>query len=326
MDALPTVTPPRGLKVRLRRVWKHRWLFLLLLPGILYYVVFRFGPMTFLRIIFQNYSPQLELLGQASPWMDPWYRNFEVFFQSSDFTMLLGNTLRLAVLNIVICFPIPIILALMLNELRQRRYKSLVQSVLYLPHFISWAVLASIVMMLLGPAPTGLVNSLIKAAGGEMIPFLESEQWFTPMYIIELVWKESGWGTIIYLAALSGVDVQLYEAAKMDGAGRWKQLWHVTLPAIRPTIAIMLILRIGSFLDTGFEQIYLMMNSLNRNVAQVFDTYIYEVGLCGLYKPATDVSTYSYAATVGVCKSIVNALLVLGANAATKRLGEEGLF
>lgn len=316
----------KGLRVRARRLWKFRWVYFLLIPGILYYLIFRFGPITYLRIIFQNYSPQLELLGMSSPWMDPWYRNFQVFFQSKDFGMLLGNTLKLAVLNIGICFPLPIILSLMLNEIRYGRYKATVQSVLYLPHFVSWAVLASIMILLVGPAPNGLVNSLIKASGGNMIPFLESEQWFAPMYIIELIWKESGWGTIIYLAALAGVDEQLYEAAIIDGAGRWKQLLHITLPSIRSTIVIMIILRMGSFLDTGFEQIYLMMNSLNRNVAQVFDTYVYEVGLCGMYKPARDVSTYSYAAAVGVCKSIVSTLLVLLANAASKRLGEEGLF
>ena len=316
----------KGLRVRARRLWKFRWVYFLLIQGILYYLIFRFGPITYLRIIFQNYSPQLELLGMSSPWMDPWYRNFQVFFQSKDFGMLLGNTLKLAVLNIGICFPLPIILSLMLNEIRYGRYKATVQSVLYLPHFVSWAVLASIMILLVGPAPNGLVNSLIKASGGNMIPFLESEQWFAPMYIIELIWKESGWGTIIYLAALAGVDEQLYEAAIIDGAGRWKQLLHITLPSIRSTIVIMIILRMGSFLDTGFEQIYLMMNSLNRNVAQVFDTYVYEVGLCGMYKPARDVSTYSYAAAVGVCKSIVSTLLVLLANAASKRLGEEGLF
>lgn len=314
------------MRTRARRVWKYRWLYALLIPGVLYYLLFRFGPMTYLRIIFQKYSPQLELLGMSSPWMDPWYRNFEVFFRGKDFPMLLGNTLKLALLNIGICFPIPIILSLMLNEIRQASFKRTVQSVLYLPHFVSWAVLASIMMLLIGPAPNGLVNSILKAMGKECILFLESEQWFAPIYILELVWKEAGWGTIIYLAALSGVDEQLYEAAVIDGAGRWKQLLHITLPSIRATIVTMLILRLGSFLDTGFEQIYLMMNSLNRNVAQVFDTYVYEVGLCGMYKPATDVSTYSYAAAVGICKSLVSTVLVLITNAAAKRLGEEGLF
>ena len=315
-----------SLKKSFSKLWKYRWIYLLLLPGIIYYLIFRLGPLTYLRIVFQKYSPQVELLGMPSPWMDPWYRNFQVFFTSSDFPRLLGNTLMLAVLSVGIGFPIPIILSLMLNEIRMERYKRTVQSILYLPHFISWAVLASIMILLVGPAPNGIVNAMLKAAGKEMIPFLESEQWFRTMYIVEGIWKESGWGTIIYLAALSGCDPQLYEAAVIDGAGRWKQLIHITLPAIRSTIVITLILRMGSFLDTGFEQIYLMMNSLNRNVAQVFDTYVYEVGLCGLFKPARDVSTYSYAATIGICKSIVSTILIVVTNAVSNAIGEEGLF
>lgn len=181
-------------------------------------------------------------------------------------------------------------------------------------------------MMICGPAPTGAINTMLKAGGYTPIRFLESEAWFRPMYIIELLWKESGWGTIIYLAALSGCDPQLYEAAVIDGAGRWKQMVHVTFPAIRSTIAIMLILRMGGFLDSGFDQIYLLMNSLNRGVAQVFDTYVYEVGLCGLYKPARDISTYSYAAAIGFARSIVSTILILGTNAITKKIGEEGLI
>ncbi len=320
-----TSFPRAGWKRRFHRLWKFRWIYFLLLPGLLYYLFFRLGPLTYLRIVFQKYSPQLELLGQGSPWMNPWYRNFEVFFSSPDFIRLLTNTLALALLNIAICFPFPILLSLMLNEIRHSAFKRGVQSVLYLPHFVSWAVLASIMMLLLGPANNGIVNSLLKANGNAMIPFLESSRWFRPMYIVELLWKESGWGTIIYLAALSGVDEQLYEAAVIDGAGRWKQLLHITLPAIRSTIVIMLILSLGSFLDTGFEQIYLMMNALNRDVAQVFDTYVYEVGLCGAFKPARDVSTYSYAAAVGICKSIVSTVLVVAANAFSNAVGEEGL-
>ena len=310
----------------LKRVWKYRWLYFLLIPGILYYIFFQAAPFTFFRILFQKYSPQMEMLGMKSPWLDPWYRNFEVFFTGKDFTQLLTNTVWLAFLNIFIGFPFPIILSLMLNEIRSSRFKRPVQSVLYLPHFISWAVLASIVMMICGPAPTGAINTMLKAAGKATIPMLESPQWFRPMYVIEGIWKESGWGTIIYLAALSNCDPQLYEAAVIDGAGRWKQMIHVTLPAIRSTIVIMLILRMGSFLDSGFDQIYLMMNSLNREVAQVFDTYVYEVGLCGLYKPARDISTYSYAAAIGFARSIVATGLILITNAITKAMGEEGLI
>ena len=319
---VPALTLKKGMK----RVWKYRWLYFLLIPAVLYYIFFQFAPWGFFRILFQKYSPQLEMLGKQSPWLDPWYRNFEVFFTGKDFSMLLTNTFALAVLNVFIGFPFPIILSLMLNEIRNNKFKRPVQSVLYLPHFISWAVLASIVMMICGPAPSGAINTMLAAAGKEAIHFLDSPEWFRPMYIIENIWKESGWGTIIYLAALSNCDPQLYEAAVIDGAGRWKQMIHVTLPAIRSTIVIMLILRMGSFLDSGFDQIYLLMNSLNREVAQVFDTYVYEVGLCGLYKPAKDISTYSYAAAIGFARSIVSTTLILATNALTKLIGEEGLL
>jgi len=318
--------PAPVLKKGLKRVWKYRWLYFLLIPAVLYYIFFQFAPWGFFRILFQKYSPQMEMLGKQSPWLDPWYRNFEVFFTGKDFSMLLTNTFALAVLNVFIGFPFPIILSLMLNEIRNNKFKRPVQSVLYLPHFISWAVLASIVMMICGPAPSGAINTMLAASGKEAIHFLDSPEWFRPMYIIENIWKESGWGTIIYLAALSNCDPQLYEAAVIDGAGRWKQMIHVTLPAIRSTIVIMLILRMGSFLDSGFDQIYLLMNSLNREVAQVFDTYVYEVGLCGLYKPAKDISTYSYAAAIGFARSIVSTTLILATNAITKLIGEEGLL
>ncbi len=240
------------------------------------------------------------------------------------FTRLLGNTLTLAVLNIVFYFPFPIMLALLLNEVRHAKYKRVVQSVLYLPHFVSWTVLASIMLMLIGPS--GLVNNLLVASGRNAVGFLTTEAWFRPMYIIELMWKESGWGTIIYLAALSGVDEQLYEAAVIDGAGRFKQLLHITLPAIKSTIITLLILRMGSFLDNGFDQIYLMLNSLNREVAEVFDTYIYDIGLKAKYKPAPGISGYSYSAAVGMFRSVFGMVLVLVTNRIAKAAGEEGIY
>lgn len=319
--------PKKPLPARLlANLKRYKWLYLMLLPAILYYVLFKFYPTLSLRIVFQKYSPQKELLGTPSDWMNPWYQNFKVFFTHRDFGMLLRNTLILAFLNIVFYFPFPILLALLLNEIRASGYKRTVQSVLYLPHFISWPVLGSIMLMLLGPAPSGLVNSLLVNAGVSTVPFLESEAWFRPMYVIELIWKEAGWGTIIYLAALSGVDEQLYEAAVIDGAGRFQQLLHITLPCIKSTIIVMLILRMGSFLDSGFDQIYLMLNSLNREVATVFDTYVYDIGIKALYKPAPGISTYSYSATVGVFRSIVSLILVMGSNFLAHRAGEEGVY
>ncbi|MDD3881187.1 MAG: ABC transporter permease subunit [Eubacteriales bacterium] len=309
---------------KLHHLLRFKWLYLMLLPAIIYYIMFKFVPLLNLRIIFQKYNPAAENIGIMSPWVDPWYKNFMVFFQHRDFLRLLRNTLVLAFLNICIYFPFPILLALLLNEIRAAGFKRITQSVLYLPHFISWTVLASIMLMLLGPS--GLVNNLLTAAGRETIPFMASEQWFRPMYIIEMMWKEAGWGTIIYLAALSGVDEQLYEAAVIDGAGRFKQLLHITLPAIKTTIITLLILRMGSFLDSGFDQIYLMLNSLNREVAEVFDTYIYDIGLKATYKPAPGISNYSYSAAVGVFRSLVGMVMVLITDRIAKAAGEEGVY
>ena len=309
---------------KLHHLLRFKWLYLMLLPAVIYYVMFKFIPLLNLRIIFQKYNPAAENIGIMSPWVDPWYKNFMVFFQHRDFLRLLRNTLVLAFLNICIYFPFPILLALLLNEIRSAGFKRITQSVLYLPHFISWTVLASIMLMLLGPS--GLVNNMLTAAGKQTIPFMASEEWFRPMYIIEIMWKEAGWGTIIYLAALSGVDEQLYEAAVIDGAGRFKQLLHITLPAIKTTIITLLILRMGSFLDSGFDQIYLMLNSLNREVAEVFDTYIYDIGLKATYKPAPGISNYSYSAAVGVFRSLVGMIMVIITDRIAKAAGEEGVY
>ena len=310
---------------KLRHILRYRWVYAMLLGAGVYYFIFKLLPVLNLKIVFQNYSPTLARNGRVE-WLDPILLNFKQFFTYRDFPMLLKNTLSLAVLNILFYFPVPIMLALLLNEIKNMPFKRITQSVLYLPHFVSWTVLGSIMLMLLGPSPTGLINSLIKNAGGTEIPFMMSEEWFRPMYIIELIWKESGWGTIIYLAALSGVDEQLYEASVIDGAGRFKQLLHITLPCILPTIVTLLILRMGSFLDSGFDQIYLMLNSYNRDVATVFDTYVYDVGLTGTITAPAGTTNYSYSATVGVFRSVVSLILVVTSNALAKLAGEEGVY
>lgn len=323
---LQTAGPRIGAGTKLfRRLMRYKWLYIMLIPTLIYYVLFKFLPILYIRIAFLKYSPALEMLGKSSPVADPWYKNFLVFFQHKDFWMLLRNTVTLAVWNIVLYFPVPLILALLLNEIRCFPYKRTLQSLVYLPHFLSWAVIASLMLMLLGPAPRGLVNSLLHQHDMKQIPFLYGHEWFRPIYIIELIWKESGWGTIIYLAALSGVDEQLYEAAVIDGAGRFRQLWNITLPSIKSTIVILLILRMGSFLDTGFDQIYLMVNSLNREVGMVFDTYIYDVGILGNKVPP-GVSSFSYSTAVGLFRSVVSLILVLGTNRLAKALGEEGMY
>lgn len=292
---------------------RNKWLYAMLLPGLLYFLVFKYLPMWGMLIAFQKYQPFLGIMG--SEWIG--LAHFERFFGDSDFWMLFRNTLMLALYNIVFFFPLPIILALLLNELRLEAFKRTVQTIIYVPHFISWVVVIGICYTLF-TTQDGIVPHLMASAGMKPVDVLQSSDWFRTAITSQVIWKESGWGTIIFLAAISGVDPQQYEAATIDGAGRLRRMWHVTLPAIRSTIIILLILRLGSFLDTGFEQIFLMLNSLNREVGEVFDTYVYTV--------AIQQGDYSYSTAVGLFKSLVGAILVIAANYGARKAGEDGIF
>jgi putative aldouronate transport system permease protein len=293
--------------------WRHRTLYLMALPGIAYFLVFKYAPMGGLVIAFQDYMPFLGIGG--SPWVG--FDHFVRLFTEDTFGMLLRNTLVISLLLLVFAFPVPIVLALLLNELRGTYFKRSVQSVIYLPHFLSWVIVASIFYVLLS-TDGGSINNLIVDAGGEPVPFLTDPYWLRPLYIGQEIWKGAGWGTIVYLAAMTAVDVQLYEAAQLDGAGRLRQSWHITLPAIRPTIIVMFILAIGDFLELGFEHMFLVMNSLNREVGEIFDTYVYTAGIQN--------GQLSYAAAVGLFKGLVGLLLVVMANRLAKRFGEEGVY
>lgn len=297
----------------IKSIRKRPVLYIMLIPGFLYFLIFKYVPMWGLLIAFKDYSPFLGFF--ESKWIG--FVNFQRFFTQGDFQVLLINTLWLAVLNIIFYFPIPIILALLLNEIRRETFKKTIQTLIYIPHFLSWVVIISLCYVFLN-ADSGVVNLIIKNTGHNPISFLTSVKLFRPMVTAEIIWKESGWGTIIFLASLSGVDIALYEAATIDGANRWQQLWNVTIPAIRSTIVILLILRMGSFLDTGFEQLILMINSLNRNVGEVFDTYVYSNGI--------QQAKFSYTTAVGMFKSVVGFILIFGANRIANKLGEEGIF
>jgi putative aldouronate transport system permease protein len=298
---------------RIRQLVRDRWLYLIMLPGALYFLVFKYWPMYGIIIAFKDYQPFLGVNG--SKWVGLKY--FERFFSEPTFWMLFKNTTIFGFYNLVFFFPLPIIIALMLNEIRREVFRRFVQTLIYVPHFVSWVVAVGIAYVLL-TTEGGLINELMVSFGGEKINFLLSKDWFRTLIISEVIWKETGWGTIIFLAALAGVDPQIYEAARIDGANRWRQMWHVTLPFIRSVIVIVLILRLGNFLDTGFEQIYLMLNPLNRDVGEVFDTYVYTVGLTQ--------GNFSYSTAVGLFKSVVGLILVAGANYLSKRFGEEGVY
>jgi len=292
---------------------RYRWLFLLLLPGILYFALFRFMPMWGAQIAWKNYIPFLGI--QGSEWVG--WEHFTDFFTNPDFPRLLTNTLILAALNLFIAFPLTIVLALLLNELRLQILKRTVQTLVYIPHFLSWTVVVSLTGLLFAIG-TGPLWTMINGVLGTDTNFLADPDWFRPLIMLQTIWKNTGWGTIIFLAALAGVDQEQYEAAIIDGAGRWQRVWHITLPSIRSTIVVMLILQTGNILDTGFEQIYLMSNALNRSVADVFDTYVYFTGI--------QQGAYSYSTAVGLAKAIVGLILIFGTNALAKRLKQPGIF
>jgi putative aldouronate transport system permease protein len=296
-----------------RRLKRHRWFYMMLFPGLLYFLIYKYVPMWGLLIAFQDYQT---FLGFAhSPWVG--LKHFQTFFGEEAFWMLLRNTFILAVYNIVFFFPLPIVISLMLNEVRKEFFKRFVQTLVYIPHFVSWVVVVGISFLFFSPQG-GIVNNILSSIGSEPVNLLLSKEWFRTMITSQVIWKETGWGTIIFLAALAGVDPGLYEAARIDGANRWQQLWHITLPAIRSTIVIMLILRLGIFMDSGFEQIFLMVNSLNREVGEVFDTYVYNAGIAQ--------GKFSYSAAVGMFKSVISLVLVVGANKLAKKFGEEGIY
>ncbi len=296
-----------------QRMWKERWLYLLMLPGLAFFVIYKYVPMWGVLMAFQKYQPHLGLMG--SEWVG--LRHFERFFSEPQFWTLLRNTLYIAVLDTGVFFPLTIVLALMLNEVRAEIYKRTVQTLVYVPHFLSWVVVVGITYILL-TTEGGIINELLVLLGLEKVQFLMSEGWFRPLIILQMIWKDAGWGTIIFLAALAGVNPSLYEAARIDGASRWRLLWHITLPSIRSVVVILLILRLGNFIDLGFEQIFLMLNAMNREVGEVFDTYVYQVGM--------QQGQFSYSAAVGLFKSAVGLILVVMANWLAKRLGEEGVY
>ena len=294
-------------------IWKKRWLYLMCIPGLVYLIVFHYVPMYGIMMAFQNFSFKKGIFG--SPFND--FANFKELFGSQIFYRVLRNSLFLSVTRLIFSFPVPIILALLLNEIRSKVFKRTAQTLMYLPHFLSWVVLGGIVVNMLSMTD-GLVNDLIAASGGEKINFLGSVDWFRTVIIGSHIWKEAGWGTIIYLSALTSINPEYYEAARVDGANRFQQTLYITLPGISGTIVIMLILAIGGLMNNGFEQIFLFKNNLNQSVAEVFETYVYQVGIAG--------GRYSYSTAVGLFKNVVGAVLVFSSNLIAQKLGQPSFY
>ncbi|MDF2959839.1 MAG: binding-protein-dependent transport system inner rane component [Paenibacillus sp.] len=296
-----------------KRIVLHKYMYLLALPGILYFIIFKFVPLWGLLLAFKEYNPYSGFTG--SEWVGMKY--FSELFSDANFYIMMRNTFAINIFGLVFLFPIPILLALMLNEVRHEAFKRFNQSIVYMPHFLSWVVVASMTFFILS-TDVGIVNKVISGMGHETVSFLSNPNYFWGLLTAQSMWKEAGWGTIIFLAAMAGVDPQRYEAAVVDGANRWRQIWHITLPAIRPTIIILLILRLGNMADVGFEQILLMMNPLVLSVAEVFDTYAYTHGILK--------GQISMGITVGMFKGVVGFVLVLGSNYIVKKLGHEGIY
>ncbi|MGI5899762.1 MAG: ABC transporter permease [Christensenellales bacterium] len=302
-----------GLLQVLKRIKRDIWVYALLVPGLVYYIVFKYLPMWGVSIAFMDYNPFLGISG--SKWVG--LKHFIDFFGSYQIKQLFRNTVFLATYNLCLSFPAPILLALMLNEVFNEKFKKIVQTMIYLPHFISWVVVVGLCHVIFSPE-NGIVNMFLTRMGMNKVYWLTSESAFRLFYTAQGIWKGVGWGTIVYLAALAAIDVEMCEASYIDGANRFQRIWYITLPSIRPTIIILLILKVGDFLDTGFEHIYLMTNSLNREVAQVFDTYVYEKGLLN--------GSYSYSTAVGLFKSIFGLILVFIADRLAKRAGNDGIY
>ena len=292
---------------------KNYELYLFVIPAVLVMLVFHYFPIYGVQIAFKNFSPGLGIL--KSPWCG--FDNFKEFFNSYQFTDILWNTISLSMYELFVGFPFPILLALMLNLLRQQRYKKVIQMVTYAPHFISTVVMVSMITLFLDPQ-VGIINKIIAALGAEPISFMSSTKWYKTVYVFSGIWQGCGWSSIIYFASLSSVSPDLHEAAIVDGASRLDRIWHVDIPCILPTIVIMLILRSGQILNIGFEKSYLMQNSLNLPVSNVISTYVYQTGLRQ--------SRYDYSTAVGLFNSVVNIILLLTVNKISKAVGEPSLW
>jgi putative aldouronate transport system permease protein len=295
-----------------RELSRNRYLYLMLIPVVGYYLIFHYAPMYGLIISFEDFVPTLGL------WKSPWvgFKHFQNFFTSVYAWRLIRNVVIINVYNLIFQFPAPIILALLLNEVRNMPFKRTVQTITYLPHFVSLVVIVGLMMDFL--SREGVVNRILIAMGMQAIPFFSEPQWFRSLYVGSNVWQTAGWGSIIYLAALAGVNQELYEAAEADGAGRWLKMWHVSLPGLLPTTVVLFIMRIGQMMTVGFEKIILMYNQLTYETADVISSFVYRRGLIQ--------ADWSYSAAVGFVNAAINFLLLVSVNKLARRTGETSLW
>jgi len=306
--------PTKSLASRVGKQLRQYWiLYAMIIPVVAYFIIFHYVPMYGVTLAFKDYKVKLGILD--SPWAG--LKHFKRFFSSHNFGMLLSNTLGISIYSLLVGFPIPIIFALMLNYLQSQRLKKVVQMVSYAPHFISTVVICSM-LTIFTATDTGIFNIIGKLLGRESVNLLSKPEWFQSIYVWSGVWQGMGWDAIIYLAALSGVDHEIHEAAMLDGASIFKRILHIDLPSIAPTIIMLLILRMGSLMGVGFEKVFLLQNDLNYKTSSVISTYVYEVGLIK--------SDFSFSTAVGLFNNVINVILLVGANLFSKKVFKESLW
>ncbi|MHA6480927.1 ABC transporter permease [Paenibacillus sp. strain BS8-2] len=299
----------RAVKV-IRKNWE---LYLFVLPAVVYFILFHYFPMYGVQIAFKKFNAVQGIWG--SDWVG--FDHLDRFFNSYYFWTLIKNTFAINLYELVVGFPVPIILALALNEMKLVRFKKLVQTITYAPHFISVVVMSGIIIMFLSPS-TGIINFILNGLGLDAIDFMSKPEWFKTIFVFSGVWQGMGWGTIIYLAALAGIDMQQHEAAMIDGATRMQRIWHINIPGILPTVVILLILNVGNFMAVGFEKIYLLQNSLNMEASDVISTYVYRSGVLE--------GQYSFSAAVGLFNSILNFILLILVNSLARKMKQTSLW
>lgn len=296
-----------------REIWKNKAIYMIMLPGIAWFIIFAYGPMSGLQLAFKEYSTKLGIWG--SHWCG--LENFEYVFRDPSFLRSVGTTLWINAGRLLFQFPVPIFLALLFNELRLKRYKKVIQTVLTFPQFLSWVIVASIVINIL--SYDGLVNSIVAAFGGKTINFVGSASMFQPLLYITEGWKSAGWGAIIYMAAISGIDVDQYEAADLDGASRLQKIFRITIPNILPTISVMFVLQMGNLMSGGFDQVFNLSNPAVKDVSEILDMYIYNISF-------GSTPDFGFSTAVSLFRSVVNCAFLVAADRGAKALGGSGLF
>lgn len=305
-----TLTANESKTIR-KMIWRKKSLYIMMIPTLVYFFCFKYLPMAGSVIAFRDYSFRKGIW--KSPWASPWYKYFLQFFESPYFKQILSNTLIISTLKIAITIPCAVIFAIALNEVTSKRYSRVVQIVTFLPHFLSWVIVYGILYAMLSET-NGLVNFVIRQITGNTVNFLSDPKTFRALVIFSEVWKETGYNSIVYLAAIIGIDTSLYDAAKVDGAGRWRCIWHVTLPGIQPVTIIMLLLSIGTVLEAGFEQIYTLYNERVYQVGDVIDTWVYRTGMKEM--------SFELASAVGLFKSLIGMALLFAMNSLARKWDE----